>query len=184
GTIEHLVAALAWLGVYNARIELDGPEVPILDGSSALWVELITAAGGTVAQSRPKKFLVVRKAVEVQHGDKSARLEPAPTFSLRCHIDFDHPIVNAQSFEIAMSDTAFVRELARARTFGFAKDVDAMHAAGLARGGGLDNAVVIDDFSIRNPDGLRFPDEFVRHKVLDAVGDLALMGAPIIGRYV
>lgn len=184
GTVEHLVAALAGLGVDNARIELDGAEVPILDGSSAPFVDLIAKGGGTVAQSRPKRFLVVRKPVEVREGDKSARLEPASTFSLRCHIDFDHPIVNAQSFEIAMSDTAFVRELSRARTFGFAKDVDAMHAAGLARGGGLDNAVVIDDFSIRNPDGLRYPDEFVRHKVLDAVGDLALMGAPIIGRYV
>lgn len=184
GTIEHLVAALAGLGVDNARIELDGPEVPILDGACARFVELITEAGGTVAQPRPKRFLVVKKAVEVGDPSKSARLEPASTFSLRCHIDFDHPIVNAQTFELTLSDTAFVRELARARTFGFAKDVDAMHAAGLARGGGLDNAVVIDDFSIRNPDGLRFPDEFVRHKVLDAVGDLALLGMPIIGRYV
>lgn len=184
GTVEHLIAALAGLGIDNTRIEIDGPEVPILDGSSAMFVDLITAGGGTVAQPKPKRFLVVRKPVEVRYGDKSARLEPAPHFSLRCHIDFDHPIVNAQSFEMKMSDTAFVRELARARTFGFAKDVDAMHAAGLARGGSLDNAVVIDDYSIRNPDGLRFPDEFVRHKMLDAVGDLALMGAPIIGRYV
>lgn len=184
GTVEHLVAALAGLGVDNARIELDGPEVPILDGSCGRFVELITEAGGTVAQPKPKRFVVVKKTVEVCDGDKSARLEPASTFSLRCHIDFDHPIVNAQTFELVMSDTAFVRELSRARTFGFAKDVDAMHAAGLARGGGLDNAVVIDDYSIRNPDGLRFPDEFVRHKVLDAVGDLALLGAPVIGRYV
>lgn len=183
-TVEHMVAALAGLGVDNARIEIDGPEVPILDGSSAPYVALIRAAGGTVAQPRPKRFVVVKKAVEVSDGDKSARLEPASAFSLRCHIDFDHPIVNAQSFELVMSDTAFVRELAKARTFGFAKDVDAMHAAGLARGGGLDNAVVVDDYSIRNPDGLRYPDEFVRHKTLDAVGDLALLGAPLIGRYV
>ncbi|MCA9550545.1 MAG: UDP-3-O-[3-hydroxymyristoyl] N-acetylglucosamine deacetylase [Myxococcales bacterium] len=149
-TVEHLIAALAGLGVDNARVELDGPEVPILDGSSAPWVQLITEAGGTVAQRKAKRFLVVRRAVEVRADDKWARLEPANTFSLRCSIDFDHPIVNSQSFEMTMSDTAFLREVARARTFGFAKDVDAMHAAGLARGGSLDNAVVIDDFSIRN----------------------------------
>ena len=184
GTVEHLIAALAGLGVDNARVELDGPEVPILDGSSAPWVQLVTEGGGTVAQRKAKRFLVVRRAVEVRDGDKWARLEPANTFTLRCSIEFDHPIVNRQAFELTMSDTAFVREVARARTFGFARDVDAMQAAGLAQGGSLDNAVVIDDFSIRNPDGLRFPDEFVRHKVLDAVGDLALLGAPIIGRYV
>ena len=184
GTVEHLVAALAGLGVDNARIEIDGPEVPILDGSCAPFVDMIARAGGTVAQRRPKRFLVVRRAVEVSDGEKSARLEPASRFSLQCSIDFDHPIVNAQSFELDMSDTAFVQEVARARTFGFAKDVDAMHAAGLARGGSLDNAVVIEDFSIRNPEGLRFSDEFVRHKALDAVGDLYLAGGPIVGRFV
>lgn len=184
GTVEHLVAALAGFGVDNARIEVDGPEVPILDGSCAPFVDLIQEAGGTVAQSKPKRFLVVKRTVGVEEGDKFARLEPASRFSLRCSIDFDHPIVNRQSFELHMSDTAFVREVARARTFGFGKDVDAMHAAGLARGGSLDNAVVVDDFSVRNPEGLRYPDEFVRHKVLDAVGDLALLGAPLIGRYV
>lgn len=186
GTVEHLIAALVGLGVDNVRIEIDGPELPILDGSAQPFVDLVLAAGGTIAQRRPKRFLVVRKTVTVtdETGAKLARLEPASCFSLRCSIDFDHPIVNQQSFELALSDAAFVRELARARTFGFARDVDAMHAAGLARGGGLENAVVIDDFSIRNPEGLRFPDEFVRHKILDAIGDLALLGAPVIGRYV
>ncbi|MEQ8978460.1 MAG: UDP-3-O-acyl-N-acetylglucosamine deacetylase [Deltaproteobacteria bacterium] len=183
-TVEHLIAALSGLGIDNARVEVDGPEIPILDGSAARFVDLIREAGGTVAQRKPKRFLVVTKTVMVGDGDKFARLEPAACFSLRATIDFDHPIVNRQTYELAMSDTAFLRELAPARTFGFAKDVEKMHAAGLARGGSLDNAVVVDDYSVQNPEGLRFPDEFVRHTMLDAVGDLALLGLPIIGRYV
>lgn len=185
-TVEHLIAALAGIGVDNARVEVDGPEVPILDGSAEQFVELIQRAGGTIAQRVPKRFLVVKRAVTVtdETGEKFARLEPASSFSLSVTIDFDHPIVNRQHFELTLSDTAFLRELAPARTFGFAKDVEKMHAAGLARGGSLDNAVVVDDFSVQNPDGLRYPDEFARHKMLDAVGDLALLGAPIIGRYV
>ncbi|MBK8013249.1 MAG: UDP-3-O-acyl-N-acetylglucosamine deacetylase [Deltaproteobacteria bacterium] len=186
GTVEHVLATLYGLGVDNARIEVDGPEMPILDGSAADFVELICASGGTVAQRRPKRFLVVRRAVEVEDADtgRFVRLEPATSFHIRASIDFDHPLVSNQRFEIAVSDTAFVREIARARTFCFAKDIEKMRAAGLALGGSVENAVVIDDFSIRNPDGLRFPDEFVRHKVLDAIGDLSLVGAPIIGRYI
>lgn len=185
-TVEHVIAALHGLGVDNARIEIDGPEVPILDGACHRFVELIREAGGTIAQRRPKRFIVVRRGVSVtaEDGRKLARLEPASSFQLVCTIDFDHPLLSHQHFEMTFSDTAFVREIARARTFGFGRDVDAMHAAGLAKGGSLENAVVIDDFSIRNPDGLRYPDEFVRHKVLDAIGDLALLGAPLIGRYV
>lgn len=185
GTVEHLVAALFGLGIDNARIEIDGPEVPILDGSASGFVELLQS-GGTIAQLRPKRFLVVRRPVSIssEDGESSARLEPAPCFELRCTIDFDHPIVSNQTFEMTFSDASFVKEIAHARTFGFAKDVEVMHEAGLARGGSLANAVVVDDFSIRNPEGLRYPDEFVRHKVLDAVGDLALLGAPLIGRYV
>lgn len=185
GTVEHLVAALFGLGIDNARIEIDGPEVPILDGSAAGFVELLEQ-GGTIAQLRPKRFLVVRRPVAIcsEDGESSARLEPAPCFELHCTIDFDHPIVSNQTFEMTFSDKSFIKEIAEARTFGFARDVEAMHRAGLARGGSLDNAVVVDDFSIQNPEGLRFPDEFVRHKVLDAVGDLALLGAPLIGRYV
>ncbi len=185
-TIEHLVAALSAMGVDNARVEINGPEVPILDGSAEPYVSLIANSGGTVAQHRPRRFLVVKKAVQVssEDGKSSARLEPASSFQLRCTIDFDHPLISNQSIEVNLSDTNFMKEIARARTFGFAKDVEAMHTAGLAKGGSLDNAVVIDDFSIRNPEGLRFPDEFVRHKVLDAVGDLALLGAQVIGRYV
>lgn len=186
GTVEHIIAALYGLGVDNARVEIDGAEVPIMDGSSQRFVEIILDAGGTVAQRRPKRFLVVRRPVMVSEdgGRRSARLEPAASFMLSCTIDYDHPLARNQRLDVTFSDIAFVREIARARTFGFGKDVDAMHAEGLAKGGSLDNAVVIDDFSIRNPEGLRFPDEFVRHKVLDALGDLALLGAPIIGRYV
>lgn len=186
GTVEHVLAALYGLGVDNARIEVSGAEVPILDGSANRFVELIREAGGTVAQRRPKKFMVVRRTVSVidEANRRSVRLEPAPCFQLACTIDFNHPLLSMQHFDMTFSDTAFVREIARARTFGFGKDVDAMHAAGLAKGGSIDNAVVIDDFSIRNPEGLRYPDEFVRHKVLDAIGDLALLGAPVIGRYV
>jgi UDP-3-O-[3-hydroxymyristoyl] N-acetylglucosamine deacetylase len=184
GTVEHLMAALAGLGIDNVRVELDGPEVPILDGSAAPFVDLIRSAGGTVAQARPKRFLVIRRPVEVRDGDRLARLEPAPSFRLQCFIDFRHPLITDQRCEFVFSDVAFEAEIARARTFGFARDVDAMRARGLARGGSLDNAVVIDDFSIQNPEGLRFPDEFVRHKVLDAIGDLALFGAPVVGRFV
>ncbi|MCK6546838.1 UDP-3-O-acyl-N-acetylglucosamine deacetylase [Myxococcota bacterium] len=182
--IEHLLAALYALGIDNARIEVDGPELPILDGSAMPFVELIRAAGGPVAQRAPRRFLVVRRPVSVVDGDRSVRLEPASSFKLACTIDFDHAILRRQHLEVKFSDAVFIRELARARTFGFGRDVDAMHAAGLAKGGSVDNAVVIDDFSIRNPEGLRFPDEFVRHKLVDAVGDLALLGAPLIGRYV
>jgi UDP-3-O-[3-hydroxymyristoyl] N-acetylglucosamine deacetylase len=184
GTVEHLMAALSGLGIDNVRVELDGPEVPIFDGSAAPFVELVREAGGAVAQSRPKRFLVIRRAVEVRDGDRVARLEPAPSFRLQCYIDFRHPLITDQRRDFEYSDVAFEAEIARARTFGFARDVVAMRARGLALGGSLDNAVVIDDYSIQNPEGLRFPDEFVRHKILDAIGDLALIGAPIVGRYV
>lgn len=186
GTVEHLMAALFGLGIDNARIVLDGPEVPILDGSAEPWVTRILEGGGTVAQREPKRFLVVKRPVTVKDptSGRMARLEPAPSFQLSCSIDFDHPIVRDQKFDCVFSDRVFLRDICRARTFGFARDVEAMHRAGLALGGSLDNAIVIDDFSIQNTEGLRFPDEFVRHKVLDAIGDLALLGSPIIGRYV
>jgi UDP-3-O-[3-hydroxymyristoyl] N-acetylglucosamine deacetylase len=182
-TVEHLMAALYGLGIDNARVRVDGPEVPILDGSAEPFVQAILEAGGTVAQHRPKRFLVVRRPVTVRDGGRTARLEPASSFELDLTIDFDHPLIRDQRLSIQFSDRTFLREICRARTFGFGRDVDAMRNAGLALGGSLDNAVVIDDFSIRNPEGLRFPDEFVRHKVLDAIGDLALIGAPIIGRF-
>jgi len=184
GTVEHLMSALYGLGIDNARIEIDGPEVPILDGSAAPFVELIQEAGGAVGQGVPRKFLVVKESVGVWDHGRTARLEPASAFEINCTIDFDHPLIGDQRFDHVFSDQMFLRDVCRARTFGFARDVALMQSQGLALGGSLDNAVVIDDFSVQNPDGLRYPDEFVRHKVLDAIGDLALLGAPLIGRFV
>ncbi len=180
GTVEHLCAALGGLGVDNLRIELDGPEVPIMDGSAAPFGYLLRSAG-VVEQRRTKKFLVVRKKVSIRDGDKLAEISPAQQFSVRCNIDFKHPLISDQSFEVQFSDRTFHREISRARTFGFLRDVQALKRAGLALGGSLENAIVVDEFSILNPDGLRFPDEFVRHKILDAMGDLFLIGMPVIG---
>jgi UDP-3-O-[3-hydroxymyristoyl] N-acetylglucosamine deacetylase len=180
GTVEHLLAALRGLGVDNVRIELDGPEVPILDGSSAGWVRLLDAAG-IRAQKAPRKVAVVRRPVSVQEGDKEVRLTPAPAFSVHCAIDFRHPLITDQRFGVELSARTFVREIASARTFGFKREVDLLRSRGLALGGSLENAIVVDDFHILNPEGLRFPDEFVRHKILDAIGDLALVGHPLVG---
>ncbi|MBI4817528.1 MAG: UDP-3-O-acyl-N-acetylglucosamine deacetylase [Deltaproteobacteria bacterium] len=184
GTIEHLMAALHGLGIDNARVELDGTEVPIFDGSAQPFVELILRNGGTVALRKPKRFLVIKRAVSVGSADRWARLEPAKSFVLDCTIDFAHPLISNQSMHFVYSDRAFLTDVARARTFGFVRDVANMRAQGLALGGSLENAIVVDDFSIQNPEGLRWPDEFVRHKILDTIGDLALLGAPIVGRYV
>lgn len=182
-TVEHLLAALSALGVDDVEVSLDGPEVPILDGSAARWVEHIRRAG-LVAEARRRRVLVVEQAVTVREGDRWARLEPAPALELVAFVDFDHPAVPPQSRRYVASPEAFVRELAGARTFGFARDVAAMRARGLALGGSLDNAVLVDDHGVANPEGLRFPDELVRHKLLDAIGDLALLGLPLVGRYV
>jgi UDP-3-O-[3-hydroxymyristoyl] N-acetylglucosamine deacetylase len=179
-TVEHVVAALAGLGVDNCRVEIDGPEIPILDGSAAPFVYLVQEAG-IVTQRAGKRFLVLQSPVEIRDGDKFARLDPAPEFSIRFTVDFDHPLITNQTCDFTFSDRRFARELAPARTFCFLRDIEVMRARGLALGGSLDNAVVIDEFSILNPEGLRFPDEFARHKALDAIGDLALCGAPIIG---
>ncbi len=180
GTVEHLMAALAGCGIDNARVEVEGPELPILDGSAAPFVQLIAEAG-VKEQRDARRYLLVRRPVSVQDGDKSARLVPARRFSIDYTIDFKHPLISDQRHRVQLSEKAFHREIARARTFGFKRDVERLHAAGLGRGGSLANAVVLDDFNILNPEGLRFPDEFVRHKILDAVGDLALAGMPIIG---
>lgn len=180
GTVEHLLAALAGLGIDNLRIELDGPEVPIMDGSAAPFAYLVRTAGVRVLDA-PKSFLVVKKPVSVRDGEKTASLTPSSRFKIDCTIDFQHPLVSDQSFAMEFSDRTFSREIARARTFGFLRDVEALKRVGLAKGGSLENAIVIDEFSILNPDGLRFPDEFVRHKVLDAMGDVSLFGRPVIG---
>jgi UDP-3-O-[3-hydroxymyristoyl] N-acetylglucosamine deacetylase len=179
-TVEHLLATLSGFGIDNTRVELDGPEVPIMDGSAAPFAYLVQSAGVQVLDA-PKSFVIVKKKVAVRDGDKSATLSPCDRFKITCKIDFCHPLISDQSFEMEFSDRNFAREIARARTFGFLRDVETLKKMGLARGGSLENAIVIDDFSILNPDGLRFPDEFVRHKVLDAMGDVALFGRPVIG---
>ncbi|MFN0062436.1 MAG: UDP-3-O-acyl-N-acetylglucosamine deacetylase [Myxococcaceae bacterium] len=180
GTVEHLLAALYGCGVDNARIELDGPEVPIMDGSAAPFAEMIFEAGLRTLEE-PKRLLVVRRPVTVRDGDKEATLSPGRGLRIDCTIDFQHPLISDQALGIDVSDQVFAKDIARARTFGFLRDVERLKAAGLARGGSLDNAIVVDEFSILNPDGLRFPDEFVRHKALDALGDLALSGYPLVG---
>ena len=180
GTVEHLLAALTGLGVDNARIELDGPEVPIMDGSAAPFAYLLHSGGIRVLDA-PKSFLVLRRPVSVVDGDKEAALVPSDRFRISCTIDFKHPLISDQSYEMDFSDRAFAREISRARTFGFLRDVERLKKMGLALGGSLENAIVVDEFSILNKDGLRFPDEFVRHKVLDAMGDVSLFGRPVIG---
>ena len=181
GTVEHLLAALAGSGIDNARVEVEGPEVPILDGSAEPFVKLVREAG-IHEQRATRRYLLVRKPVVVSDGDKQARLSPSRgKFSISYTIDFQHPLISDQKYKLEMNDRSFQREIARARTFGFKRDVERLHRAGLALGGSLENAVVVDDFNILNPEGLRFPDEFVRHKILDALGDLSLLGMPIIG---
>ena len=181
GTVEHLLAALAGCGIDNARIEVEGPEVPIADGSSAPFVQLIQRAGVHELRAA-RRFLQVRRPVVVTDGDKVAKLLPARSFRVSYTIDFQHPLISDQRCALELNVRSFQKEIATARTFGFKRDVERLHRAGLARGGSLENAVVVDDFHILNPEGLRFPDEFVRHKILDALGDLSLLGMPILGR--
>ena len=182
-TVEHVLAALHGMGVDNCRVEVDGPEIPILDGSAAPFVALVQEAGVQV-QRVGKRWLVIDQPVEIRDGDKLVRLEPADAFSVEFTADFNHPLITNQAFKAVLSDRVFERELARARTFCFLRDIERMQAAGLAKGGSLENAIVVDEFSILNPEGLRFADEFARHKALDAVGDLALFGLPVVGAFV
>lgn len=181
GTIEHLMAALAGCGVDNAVIEIDGPEVPIMDGSSEPFVVLLQSAG-LVEQDAARRIIRIDKPIAVEAGESRAVLEPGPCLTLDLEIDFDSSAVARQSLSVGLINGSFCRELARARTFGFLHEVEQMRAAGLARGGSLDNAIVVDGGVIMNDGGLRFEDEFVRHKMLDAFGDLYLAGAPIVGR--
>ena len=188
-TVEHLMSALAGLGIDNLHIDLTAEEVPIMDGSAGTFVYLLRSAG-LEEQSAPKQFLRVLKPVEVSEGEgkdkKWARLEPYDGFALRFSIDFHHPAINATAnfAEVDFAKDSYVKTIARARTFGFASEVEAMRAAGLARGGSLDNAIVLDEFRVLNSDGLRYEDEFVKHKILDAIGDLYLIGHPLVARYV
>ncbi len=179
-TVEHVLAAVSGLGIDNLRIEVDGPEVPIMDGSAAPFVRLIREAG-LREQGQPKTVLVIRRPVTVSDGDKTASFLPDRRFRIECTIDFKHPLISDQQFSVEVNERLFLKEVAPARTFGFKRDVEHLRKLGLAKGGSLENAVVVDDFSILNPEGLRFADEFVRHKLLDAIGDVALLGRPVIG---
>jgi UDP-3-O-[3-hydroxymyristoyl] N-acetylglucosamine deacetylase len=182
-TVEHLMAALAGCGIHNALIEIDGPEVPILDGSSAQFVRGLIAAG-IQRQNAPLRAIKVLKPVEVSHGAAKASLLPSPNLQIDFSIEFADAAIGRQSKMLSMANGTFVRELSSSRTFCRQADVDAMHAAGLALGGSYDNAVVVEGDTVLTPGGLRYSDEAVRHKMLDALGDLYTAGAPILGRYV
>jgi len=183
-TVEHLMSALAGLGIDNVYVDLTAPEVPIMDGSAGPFVFLLQSAG-IEEQGAPKKFIRILKPVEVREGDKWARFEPHHGYKLTMSIDFAHPVFDKsrQSVTVDFSTTSYVKEVSRARTFGFMQDVETMRAQGLALGGSLDNAIVMDEYRVLNTDGLRYEDEFVKHKVLDAIGDLYLLGHPIIGAF-
>lgn len=184
GTVEHLMSALAGLGIDNIYVDVDAPEIPIMDGSASPFVFLLQSAG-VEEQPALKKFLRVKKAVEVVDGDKWARLEPFDGFRLTFSIRFNHPAVDQTGTEVVVDFAAdsYIREVSRARTFGFTQDVEAMREQGLALGGSLDNAIVMDEYRVLNADGLRYADEFVKHKVLDAVGDLYLAGHPLLAAF-
>jgi len=182
GTVEHLLAAVAGCHVDNLVIELNGPEVPVMDGSSAPFVFLIDCAG-TADQAAPKQAIQVLKHVAVGNHEAMASLTPSNGFSISFEIDFEAAAVARQEYFVSMENGAFKSDIARARTFGFVEDVEKLRAAGLALGGSLENAVVVDGDRVMNPEGLRYDDEFVRHKVLDAVGDLSLAGASILGHF-
>jgi len=183
-TVEHLLSAFAGLGVDNAFVDLTAPEVPIMDGSAAPFVFLLQSAG-IEEQNSPKRFIRIRKPVEVGDGEKWARLEPYNGFKVNFEIDFDHPVLkkHKQSASLEFSTTSFLKEISRARTFGFLTDIESLRERDLTLGGSIDNAVVMDEYRVLNEDGLRFRDEFVRHKILDAVGDLYLLGCCLIGEF-
>ena len=187
-TVEHLMSACAGLGVDNLYVDITAEEVPILDGSSASFVFLLQSAG-IALQNAPKRFIRVKEPIEVRQGEgaqaKWARLDPYHGYKLRFEIDFAHPAVDStgQCVEFDLGTGNYSRDIARARTFGFTKDVEMMRSSGLALGGGLDNAIVMDDYKVLNADGLRYDDEFVKHKILDAMGDLYLVGKPLLAAY-
>jgi UDP-3-O-[3-hydroxymyristoyl] N-acetylglucosamine deacetylase len=187
-TVEHLMSACAGLGIDNMYVDITAQEVPILDGSASSFVFLLQSAG-IVEQNAPKRFIRILKSVQVQEGDgestKWARLDPHHGYKLTFEIDFHHPAVDqtGQRVVFDMDKDVYTRDIARARTFGFTKDVETMRANGLGMGGGLDNAIVMDDYKVLNSDGLRYDDEFVKHKILDAMGDLFLLGKPLLASY-
>jgi UDP-3-O-[3-hydroxymyristoyl] N-acetylglucosamine deacetylase len=183
-TVEHLLSAFAGLGIDNAVVELSGPEVPIMDGSAGPFVFLLQSAG--IEQQRaPKRFIRIRKTVRLEDGDKWAQFDPFDGFKVNFEIEFNHPIFKrrAQRASMDFSTTSFLKEISRARTFGFMRDLETMRARNLALGGNLDNAIVLDDSKVLNEGGLRYEDEFVKHKILDAIGDLYLLGYSLIGEF-
>jgi len=183
-TVEHVMSALAGLGIDNLHIDVAGPEIPIMDGSAGPFVYLLQSAG-VVEQDAPKRYLRIVSPVEARDGDKWARFDPFNGLKLDFTIDFPHPMFGSENRQVVIDFAlhSYVKEVARARTFGFMQDVEALRAAGLIQGGSLQNAVVLDDFKVLNSEGLRFDNEFVKHKVLDAIGDLYLLGHPLIGQY-
>jgi UDP-3-O-[3-hydroxymyristoyl] N-acetylglucosamine deacetylase len=182
-TVEHLMAAFFGMGIDNALVQIDGEEVPIMDGSSAPFVALLDNAG-VALQDSYKRFLLVKKTVKVTDGNRSVQLHPSDELRITCRIDFDHPLIQDQSYEMAFSKSSFIREISRARTFGFLRDVQTLWDNGLAKGGSLENAIVVDEARVLNDDGLRYKNEFVRHKLLDFIGDLAILGVTVIGHFV
>jgi len=183
-TVEHLLSAFAGLGIDNAYVDVSAPEVPIMDGSAGPFVFLIQSAG-VEEQNVAKRFIRIKRPAEVTEGDKIARFEPFNGFKVSFGIDFDHPAMASDSrrSEIDFSSTSFVKEVSRARTFGFLRDIEMLRDSGLALGGSMDNAIVVDDFRVLNEDGLRYENEFVKHKILDAIGDLYLLGHSLIGAF-
>src|SRR5579862_9235189 len=183
-TVEHLLSAFAGLGIDNALVELTASEVPIMDGSAGPFVFLLQSAG-IEEQSAPKRFIRIKRPITVRDGDKWARFEPFDGFKVGFSIDFDHPIFTRRTSkaEIDFSTTSFVKEVSRARTFGFMRDIEMLREKNLALGGSMDNAIVLDDYRVLNEDGLRYEDEFVKHKILDAIGDLYLLGHSLIGAF-
>jgi UDP-3-O-[3-hydroxymyristoyl] N-acetylglucosamine deacetylase len=183
-TVEHLLSAFAGLGIDNAFVEVSAPEVPIMDGSAGPFVFLLQSAG-IEEQSTPKRFVRIKKTVRVEDGDKWARFDPFDGFKVNFEIEFNHPIFKKRSQVASMdfSTTSFLKEVSRARTFGFMRDLETLRARNLALGGTMDNAIVLDDFRVLNEDGLRYEDEFVKHKILDAIGDLYLLGHSLIGEF-
>ncbi len=183
-TVEHLLSAMAGLGIDNAYVDLSAPEVPIMDGSSGPFVFLLQSAG-IEEQNALKQFIRIKRKVEVRDGDKTATFLPFKGFKVGFTIDFDHPVFKGrnQTISLDFSSTSFVREVSRARTFGFMRDIEYLRERNLALGGSVENAIVVDDYKILNEDGLRYEDEFVRHKVLDAIGDLYLLGKSLIGEF-
>jgi UDP-3-O-[3-hydroxymyristoyl] N-acetylglucosamine deacetylase len=182
-TVEHLMSAFAGMGIDNALVKLDGPEIPIMDGSAGPFMYLLRNVGISL-QDEVKKFFLIRKPFSLRFGDKNISVYPCPELKITYAIDFDHPLLCKQRYVLHFSSFAFMKEISRARTFGFLKDVETLKNTGFAQGGSLGNAIVLDDFRVLNSDGLRYEDEFVRHKILDLIGDLHLMGMPIIGHFV